>query len=74
VSLEVLSRIVRCRELLEDDALAELALVLADLERDLAGDFRHACQRFRCPDCSAEFRWPGQVADHLDNVHRRAAA
>lgn len=73
--MNTLSRVVRCRELLEDGALGELDQVLADLEHDLAGLAAQGVQPrrrgdgsglFACADCSARFRWPGLLAAHED--------
>jgi hypothetical protein len=72
--LEVLSRVVRCREAIEDGDTGFAYDVLTDLEHDLAGDFANALAKFPCPDCGLHFRWPGQLADHRDNVHWQAAA
>ena len=80
VSVELLSCIVRAREALEDGDVALCAAILFDLEEDLAA--AETCARpcassigdIRCPDCSATFRWPGELAHHRDNVHWQAAA
>jgi rubredoxin len=72
-----LARIVRAREALEDGDIGFAYELLTDLEHDLAGespDFEVAPQSLLCPDCGLRFTWPGQLADHRDFVHWRAAA
>lgn len=79
---ETLARVVYARETLEAGDVGLVAAILHDLETDLAGGrVRNACTpshewwrvRLACPDCSASFRWPGELVDHRDNVHWRAA-
>jgi hypothetical protein len=73
--MNILGRIVRAREALEDGDIAFAAEILADLEIDLAGGFRSTvpCSN-SCPDCGRAFRWPGQLADHRDLAHWQEAA
>lgn len=68
--MNVLSRIVRCRELLEDGALDELGDVLRDLELDLVGGRDR--QAFRC--CGESFRCSCELRDHEFGAHFREAA
>jgi hypothetical protein len=77
--VNVLSVVVRLRELLEDGrrcdgslpgyVVTELEMVLEGLEHDLAPR-----PRLRCEECGLRFQWPGQLDDHCWNVHWRERA
>ena len=61
---EILVRVVRVREALEDgdDSLARRAL--AALEAEL-----QSCRLATCPECSSHLGWPGLLDEHLRTVH-----
>lgn len=66
--------IVVCQRLADGDTPGAYA-VASDLEEDLTAAVQRTEQRHRkkrCPRCGA-LRWPGQLGDHLRNVHGRRA-
>jgi hypothetical protein len=71
VSVELLSRVVRCREALEDGHVRFAAEILYDLEEDLAGGVArvYASNSLNCPLCPATFTWPGQLDHHQLFAH-----
>jgi hypothetical protein len=74
MSVDLLSRVVRAREALEDGDVGFAYATLTDLEEDLAGELSMPADKFPCPDYGLRFPWPGALADHRDNAHWRAAA
>jgi hypothetical protein len=78
--VNTLARIVRVREALEDGDVGFAYAIVCDLEEDLAaGESPDVLEvpppiLHGCPECGLRFRWPGQLADHRDNVHWQAAA
>lgn len=60
---EILTRVVRVREALEDGDLELARTSLADLEADLRP------RRAECPECGLDCGWPGLRDDHLRTVH-----
>jgi hypothetical protein len=66
--LNVRARITVAREALRAGDVHHAEVVLADLDHDLA---RAAQGRSRvvCPQCRSGFDWPGQLTDHLRDVH-----
>lgn len=76
--MNTLARVVRIREALEDGDTAFAYDLLTDLEHDLASALVRSAPSDKppvlCPDCGLAFGFPGQLADHRDNVHWQAAA
>lgn len=60
---EILTRIVRAREALEDGDLGLARTSLAALEADLRPS------RAVCPECRLDCRWPGLLDEHVRTVH-----
>lgn len=60
---EILARVVRGREALEDGDLELARKTLAALEADLRP------RRVVCPECGLDCRWPGLLDEHLRAVH-----
>lgn len=63
---DVLARITRLSEALED---GDLELVRRGLE-DLAADLRRRPPR--CPECGMRFQWPGERDEHVRTLHPEA--
>ena len=60
---EVLARVVRIREALEDGDLALVGKGLAALEADLRPS------RAECPECGLDCGWPGLRDEHVRTAH-----
>lgn len=60
---EILARVVRAREALEDGDVSLARTSLAALEADLCPS------RAACPECGLDCRWPGLLDEHLRTVH-----
>jgi hypothetical protein len=60
---EVLARVVRVREALEDGDEQLARRTLAALEADLRPSAA------RCPECGIDCRWPGLLEEHLRLRH-----
>lgn len=60
---ELVARVVRIREALEDGDLALVAKSLAALEADLRP------RRAECPECGLDCGWPGLRDEHLRIAH-----
>jgi hypothetical protein len=64
---EVIARLTRALELLHDGDPAAAIRVIEDLKYELGQpDFGRP---HRCPSCGNTFRWPGELTEHVRNVH-----
>jgi hypothetical protein len=61
--------IVAALEALEAGDLAEAEAILLGALED-----GPSARRYQCPVCPLRLEWPGQLEDHLLNVHGVAAA